>query len=135
MEPVIAERFVRAMNVPCIYNQGMVVHKSHPFLAATFDLLTTQGIPVEIKYMVSRKPTTDIVMPCMYWVQCQIQIQCADSPYGYYVEYKEKQKDAPEHFRIMTVRRDQEWFDKNIGLLRQFWDIVQNYRSFFGSTE
>lgn len=133
MESTIADKFVRVTNMPCVHNQGLTPHAKYKFLAATFDLLTCDGIPVEIKYLVKRKPTNETLMPKMYWVQCQIQMQVAESDKCFYVEYKSRTDNDNEHFNILTIRRDDEWFHQVLPVLEEFWNIVCNYRSFFGS--
>ena len=132
MESTIAKLFINATNIPCIHNQGLTPHSKYKFIAATFDLLTLEGIPVEIKCLVKRKPTRDSIMPTMYWVQCQIQMQVANSDKCFYVEYKERNQIEDEYFNIITVRRDDQWFQNVLPLLKEFWEVVCNYRSFFG---
>lgn len=134
MEPIIAQKFVRATQIPCIHNQGLVTHNVYKFLAATFDLVTHTGIPVEIKCLVKRAPKTDTVMPKMYWVQCQIQMQVTEAPYCYYVEYKERTSDCPEYFNILVLNRDDDWFYQIVEYLEAFWKTVTEYRSYFGKS-
>jgi len=133
MESKIADKFVRATNIPCVYNQGLTPHSKYKFLAATFDLISCDGVPIEIKYLVKRNPTEDTLMPTMYWVQCQIQMQVAESDKCFYVEYKRQTAHDSEHFNILTVRRDDEWFNQIIPVLEEFWNVVCNYRSYFGN--
>lgn len=134
MEPIIADMFVKATNIPCVHSQGLTPHSKYKFLAATFDLLTLDGIPVEIKCLVKRKPTTECIMPVMYWVQCQIQMQVAEADKCFYVEFKERTETDEEYFNILTIRRDDQWFNRVLPLLEEFWNVVCNYRSFFGET-
>lgn len=134
MESVIASKFIESTGLSCVFNQGLTIHPDYPFLAATFDLLTIEGVPVEIKFMVSRNPSYSTIMPKMYWVQCQIQMQVAQSQYCYYVEYKQPNEIDPEHFSIITIQRDDQWFNNALPVLKEFWDVVCSYRSFFGAS-
>jgi len=134
MEPFIAQKFVRSTKIPCIHNQGLVQHRTYKFLGATFDLLTHTGIPVEIKCLVKRVPKQDEVMPKMYWVQCQIQMQVAESPFCYYVEYKERTETESEFFNIIVINRDDDWFYQVVPILERFWNTVTEYRSYFGKS-
>ena len=128
-EPFIARKFVQYTQIPCIYNQGLAISKEHPFLGASFDLLTIEGIPVEIKFMVSRKPTKKELLPFMYWIQCQVQMQVAKAPFCYYVEYKEEKGDEKEYFNIIRLARDDAWFSSVIAKLQTFWHEVCLLRS------
>lgn len=130
MEPFIANKFVEATAIPCIYDQGMCVSAHHPFIGATFDLLTVAGIPVEIKCLVSRQPgpITELA-PFMYWVQCQVQMEVANAPYCYYVEYKEESGPEPEYFSIVRIDRDLPWFTRILPILQAFWAEVCELRS------
>lgn len=119
-------------SIACVYNEGLHISKRFPFIGATFDLLTIHGIPVEIKLLVSRKPEQYPYMPPMYWVQCQVQMEVADSDMCYYVEFKEATETEPEYFCISTIRRDKEWFDNVAPRLKEFWDQVTELRQSLG---
>lgn len=129
MEPFIAQKFVEQVMLPVIYNQGVALSTRYPFLGASFDLLTCTGIPVEIKYLVSRKPKENELLPFMYWVQCQVQMEVADAPYCYYVEYKEACKDDGEYFSVCKLERDSAWFESIVPRLEEFWHAVCKLRS------
>jgi putative phage-type endonuclease len=129
MEPFIANKFVQSTGIPCMYGQGLCVSAHYPFLGATFDLITITGIPVEIKCLVTRRPATDTLMPFMYWVQCQVQMEVAQAPCCYYVEYKEETGTEPEHFSIVLVERDATWFAQILPVLQSFWAQVCELRS------
>lgn len=129
MEPFIAQKFVQATMLPCIYNQGLALSRRYPFLGASFDLLTHTGIPVEIKFLVSRTPKDGELVPFMYWVQCQVQMEVADASHCYYVEYKEASNDNAEYFSITKLHRDSRWFEGVAPQLEEFWDAVCKLRS------
>lgn len=128
MEPVIANKFVQASGKHCIYNHGLCVSKRFDFIGATFDLLTTDGFPVEIKYLANRQPDPSAPVPFIYWVQCQVQMEVADSLSCYYVEYKEGQDDQPDYFSILQIERDTAWFDSIVPFVKQFYDDVMVLR-------
>lgn len=101
-EPYIRSLFASHYRCGLIHNEGLVIHPTKPYLGATLDGLMLDGIPVEFKTIVSRKPGQ---IPLPYWIQVQIQIQCCDAPYGYYVEH-----DVESFFSVTKIRRDDVWF-------------------------
>jgi putative phage-type endonuclease len=127
-EPYIARKFTHASGLTCLYDLPLVEHPTYPWLGATFDLLTNKGHPVEIKYLISRKPTEETFMPMMYWVQMQIQLQVAQSSSGYYVEFKSATDTEPEYFKILIVSRDDDWFAQMFSKIECFWQSVQEAR-------
>lgn len=129
MEPIIARLFVERSNLPCVHGEGLCISRRHSFLAATFDLLTYEGIPVEIKTLVTRKPKLNELMPFYYWIQCQVQMEVAEAPYCYYVEYKEESEGEGEYFAVHKIARDASWMQSMLPRLATFWNQVLALRA------
>lgn len=79
-----------------IYEFGSIQHPTYPFLSASPDGITDDGIMIEIKVPMSRAITG--IPPCYYWVQMQQQLQvcgldrvdfveCRITEYMDYAEY------------------------------------------------
>ena len=65
---------------------GLIIHDTYPFLGASPDGITENGIMIEIKCPFRRKITG--IPPFYYWVQCQLQLEICDLTYCDFVEYE-----------------------------------------------
>ena len=75
-EPV-ATRFY-SINKKCNVNEfGLITHPKLPWLAASPDGITDDGVMLEIKCPLSRKISLDSI-PFGYWLQTQIQMEVCD---------------------------------------------------------
>lgn len=70
-------------------------------------------VPIEAKC--PRKLHTCV--PPMYYSQMQIQLECCDAPYGYFVSWVE---DSPFPY-IYKVERSATWWDENYPVLEEFY--------------
>lgn len=84
-EPVAA-RFYEKLKQTKIHEFGLIAHDTIPFLAASPDGITDDGIMVEIKCPYVRQ--VDVGIPFVYWVQVQIQLEVCDLEYCDYIENK-----------------------------------------------
>jgi putative phage-type endonuclease len=121
-EPNIRALFAAYYNRPIMHNEGIVVHKDLPYLGATLDgLIIDECIPVEFKTIVTRKPG---LIPVQYWIQVQIQIQCCDAPYAYYVEH-----DVEAFFSVTKIARDDVWFAAVEPDLAYLYTVITEFRT------
>lgn len=82
-----------------------VAHHSIPFLGASpdgFIFEAEREIPLEAKC--PRK--LHVAVPPMYYAQMQVQLECCDAPYGYFVSWVE---DSEAQF-MQRVERDAAWW-------------------------
>lgn len=129
MELPIAQRFCEETGIIAVRSPPLTVHKTIPWLAASFDMVSVQGgIPIELKYMYSRTPTDTQVCPPYYWIQLQIQMEVADRDMAYFCEYREARGQQEEYFAIFTVERDRAWFAAVYERIQEFWKAVQSAR-------
>jgi hypothetical protein len=108
---------------------GLIVHKDYPWLAASPDGLTTDGLCVEIKCPTRRKIIPGVV-PHHYIPQIQVQMEVCDVEETIFIQYKPahmSETGAP-FADITFVKRDREWFEKHKPMLKQFWEELTERR-------
>jgi putative phage-type endonuclease len=151
-EPVLLKFYERIKKTP-VYPIGLVQHNKHPWLAASPDGILEDGTLIEGKCPLYRRLNGRI--PKNYWIQMQIQMECANRPKCDYVEcriveYKNEleytldditPKDRKgvlnykgrryywriEDYMIRTVYRNHEWFETIRPSLENFWEQVTEY--------
>jgi len=65
---------------------GLLIHPEYPWLGASPDGITQDGIMIEIKCPFRRKITG--IPPLYYWIQVQLQLEVCDLEYCDFVEYE-----------------------------------------------
>lgn len=91
-----------------------VCHPSIPWLGASPDGFLLEGggeIPIEAKC--PRVLHSEV--PDMYISQTQVQLECCDAPYGYFVSWTE------EGQWVTRVERDPVWWSANYPILEAFY--------------
>jgi hypothetical protein len=93
---------------------GFVPHPTLDWLGASPDAI----IVGEHKYPVEAKCPRALhtYVPLMYFDQIQVQLECLDSPYGYFVSWVE---DSDAQF-VRKVERSKEWADMFLPKLEAF---------------
>jgi len=106
---------------------GLVQHRDYPWLGASPDGITEDGLLVEIKCPLSRKIEAKI--PKHYWPQVQLQLEITDLEECDFVQYRpaKDEKSEPE-FVIVRVKRDRDWFRVNLPLMQDAWNRVLKAR-------
>ena len=90
-----------------------IQHPSIPWLGASPDAFIQDRIPVEAKC--PRVLHTSV--PPMYYSQIQVQLECCDAPYGYFVSWVEG--SAYQH--VEKVMRDAKWWEESFPVLEEFY--------------
>jgi hypothetical protein len=103
---------------------GLVRHREYPWLGASPDGVTEDGLLVEIKCPLSRKIESKV--PKHYWPQVQLQLEITDLEECDFVQYRPARIEgaSPEEFVIVRVKRDREWFTSNLPLMQKAWDRI-----------
>ena len=102
----------------------------YPFLAGSTDgiaedLDDLEGpIVLEVKCPYRRKIKHGLV-PEYYMPQVQLNMAILNIDKADFIEYR----PDPFELNIVRVQRDREWFDKNIIVLENFWNDVENWRN------
>jgi putative phage-type endonuclease len=106
---------------------GLVQHRDYPWLGASPDGVTEDGLLIEIKCPLTRKIEPKI--PKHYWPQVQLQLEITDLDECDFIQYKPASAEGtvpqrPEEFVIVRVQRDRDWFSKNLPAMKAAWDRI-----------
>lgn len=98
---------------------GLVQHPLHPWLGGSPDGITEDGLLIEIKCPLTRK--IEPFVPKHYVPQIQLLMEILDLEECDFIQYRPE----PEfQFEIVNVKRDREWFERSLPVLKAFWDRV-----------
>lgn len=130
-EPFVRDKFCAETGLKC-YEGGLLPHPTVPFLGGSPDgLLTneegTYCALLEIKAPLRRKITG--VVPVYYMPQLQLLMDICDLPEAYFVEFKPGDSWIPEQYVVTKVPREEGWLERNLPMLRLFWEKVEYYRA------
>jgi putative phage-type endonuclease len=111
---------------------GLVQHRDYPWLGASPDGVTEDGLLVEIKCPLSRKIEPNV--PKHYWPQVQLQLEITDLEECDFVQYRPASSEGavvhkPEEFVVVRVQRDREWFKRALPVLEAVWQRVLKGRA------
>ena len=104
---------------------GLVQHREYPWLGASPDGVTEDGLLIEIKCPLTRKIEKKV--PSYYLPQVQLQLEITDLEECDFIQYK---PGPPEEYVVIRVKRDREWFAKNLPAMRIAWDRIVKGREF-----
>lgn len=97
---------------------GLVRHRTYPWLGASPDGVTEDGLLIEIKCPFSRK--IEAKVPKHYYPQVQLQLEITDLEECDFIQYRQE----PPEFVIVRVKRDREWFATNLPAMQKAWDRI-----------
>jgi len=125
LEPIVRDLYDQKYNRKS-HEIGLVQHRDYPWLGASPDGVTEDGILVEIKCPKSRKITSNV--PKHYWPQVQLQLEITDLEECDFVQYRpgdtESVPPKPEEFVVVRVHRDRAWFARVLPVLERVWQRV-----------
>ena len=107
---------------------GLVQHREYPWLGASPDGVTEDGILIEIKCPLTRKIEKKV--PSYYLPQVQLQLEITDLEECDFIQYRPGSVTKPEEYVVLRVKRDREWFAKNLPAMRIAWDRIVKGREF-----
>ena len=128
LEPFVRDLYDQKFNRKS-HEIGLVQHRDYPWLGASPDGVTEDGILIEIKCPMSRKIEPNV--PKHYWPQVQLQLEITDLEECDFVQYRPASiEDArPEEFVVVRVHRDREWFQRALPVLERVWQRVLRGRT------
>jgi putative phage-type endonuclease len=130
LEPIVRDLYDQKYNRKS-HEIGLVQHRDYPWLGASPDGVTEDGILVEIKCPKSRKITSNV--PKHYWPQVQLQLEITDLEECDFVQYRpgdtESVPPKAEEFVVVRVHRDREWFARVLPVLERVWQRVLKGRA------
>lgn len=108
---------------------GLVQHKDYPWLGASPDGITEDGLLIEIKCPLTRK--IEAKVPKHYWPQVQLQLEITDLEECDFIQYRPAGAPdengvpkPPEEFVVVRVQRDRSWFERNLPVMQSVWRRV-----------
>lgn len=103
---------------------GLVQHRQYEWLGASPDGVTEDGLLIEIKCPLTRK--IEAKVPKHYWPQVQLQLEITDLEECDFIQYRPGSEDGKkaEEFVVVRVKRDREWFQKNLPAMKEVWDRI-----------
>ena len=118
------------------YNFGLLCHKDihlneeYYWLAGSPDGIVldyygsihTDPVLLEVKCPYRRKIIKGKI-PEYYYPQVQLNLFICDLHTADFIEYY-----PPNQMNIVRVKRSQEWLNKNLSILNDFWKMVEHYR-------
>lgn len=108
---------------------GLLVHPDYPWLGASPDGVTKSGKLIEIKCPMTRTIVPGEV-PHHYMPQVQVCLEVCNLEEAVFIQYKPESITWPRPaiLDIAHVKRDREWFCKNMDLLHGFWKEMMERR-------
>lgn len=105
---------------------GLVQHREYPWLGASPDGVTEDGLLIEIKCPLTRKIEPKV--PKYYFPQVQLQLEITDLEECDFIQYRPASEGKTEEFVVVRVKRDREWFAKNLPAMKAVWDRIVDGR-------
>lgn len=106
---------------------GLHTHPTLPWLGASPDAVTKDGILVEIKCPVSRQITPEV--PHYYMAQLQVLMEVLDLPTAHFVQFRPETTWHPEELVVVSVPRSREWFAHHLPAMQSFFDEWQQLKT------
>ena len=106
---------------------GLVQHRDYPWLGASPDGVTEDGLLIEIKCPLTRK--IEAKVPKHYLPQVQLQLEITDLEECDFIQYRPARIEdgvplSPEEYVVVRVKRDRAWFAKNLPAMKAAWDRI-----------
>lgn len=123
LEPVVRDLY-DARTGRKSHEIGLVKHREYPWLGASPDGITEDGLLIEIKCPLTRKIEPKV--PKHYWPQVQLQLEITDLEECDFIQYRPPRIEdgvtqSPEEFVVVRVKRDRSWFQKNLPAMQAVW--------------
>jgi len=105
---------------------GLVQHREYPWLGASPDGVTEDGLLIEIKCPLTRK--IEAKVPKHYLPQVQLQLEITDLEECDFIQYRpgnaESVPPTQEEYVVVRVKRDRAWFAKHLPAMKAAWDRI-----------
>ena len=106
---------------------GLLLHPKYNWLGGSPDGITTDGILLEVKCPLKRKIVMGEV-PHHYLSQVLLNLEICDLEIAHFIEFIPGNSDDDFVMNVVEVKRDHEWFSKELPKIKEFWDSVIHYR-------
>ena len=125
-EDIAIERYCEKYNKE-VLQFGLLIHNDYPWLGGSPDGITTDGILLEVKCPLKRKIVHGSV-PHHYLSQVLLNLEICDLELAHFIEFIPGNSDSDFEMNVVEVKRDREWFAKELPKMKEFWDSVLKYR-------
>jgi len=107
---------------------GLHPHPEFTWLGGSPDGITESGKLVEIKCPLQRKITPEV--PIYYMPQIQLLLEILNLEEAVFIQYKPEEITwpKPEEFIVTEVKRDRQWFQDKLPIMKNLWDKVLWHR-------
>jgi putative phage-type endonuclease len=107
---------------------GLLIHREYSWLGGSPDGITTDGILLEVKCPLKRKIVMGEV-PHHYLSQVLLNLEICDLELAHFIEFVPGNSDDSFQINVVEVKRDREWFSREMPKMKDFWDSILKYRS------
>jgi len=125
-EDIAIEKYSQLRNKK-VLSFGLLIHPDYPWLGGSPDGITTDGILLEVKCPLKRKIIPGEV-PHHYLSQVLLNLEICNLELAHFIEFVPGNSDDDYEINIVEVKRDREWFSKELSKMKGFWDTVLFYR-------
>lgn len=125
-EDVAIEKYSQLRNKK-VYSFGLLIHPEYKWLGGSPDGITSDGILLEVKCPMTRKIIPGEV-PHHYIAQVLLNMEICNLDIAHFIEFIPGKSDDDYEINIVEVKRDREWFQESLPIMREFWDSVEKYR-------
>lgn len=124
-EPVALAEYQKRNDNIHVGEYGLVIHDEYPWLGASPDGITADGIAIEIKCPKSRAITNTV--PWYYRIQVQIQLEVLDLEECHFIQCKAQDLDEnmDENTDVDTDEKSPEIIITQYGILEQYEDHTE----------
>lgn len=99
---------------------GLMEHQDYPWIGASPDRVSTDGVVVEIKCPLKRKIDPGVV-PQHYLAQVRLQMEVLDLDECDFVQYIPESTWSPMTLDITRLRRDAAWWNRALPMFQAFY--------------
>lgn len=121
LEPFIAAKFTQQTGIEVVQEQVLVRSLLHPFMIASIDRLTTDGISVQLKNTSHRIGDDPDDLPRPMVLQVQHEMECLGTDRCYLAILT-----AGTELLTFEIHRNQTIIDSLVAILEDFWSLVEN---------
>jgi putative phage-type endonuclease len=111
-----------------VLNFGLLIHPKYSWLGGSPDGITTDSILLEVKCPLKRKIVMGEV-PHHYLSQVLLNLEICDLEIAHFIEFVPGNSDDSFQINVVEVKRDREWFSRELPKMKDFWDSIVKYRA------
>ena len=125
-EDIAIEKYSKIYNKE-VLSFGLLIHPEHSWLGGSPDGITTDGVLLEVKCPLKRKIVMGEV-PHHYLSQVLLNLEICDLEIAHFIEFVPGNSDSEFQINVVEVKRDREWFARELSTMKDFWDSIVKYR-------